>query len=233
MSYCVNCGVELERGLAACPLCRCPVVNPMDGAPSDSPLPQRVDKLDNLVERRFFSVVITVILLFAGLICLLIDLVYNGAVTWSAISLAGLGLAWVTAPLPLWPRRMGLRRALGLDAAVLLLFLWLLDARLDGSTWFATLALPIVVSVTLLFIGVATLAKNGRVRGWRLAAVIVVACGLAVMAVDCSVNWHAQGHIFVQWSWLAMAPCAAVAAILLVIDRKTAVQESLGRWFHI
>ena len=28
MSYCVNCGVELEPSLKKCPLCNTPVINP-------------------------------------------------------------------------------------------------------------------------------------------------------------------------------------------------------------
>lgn len=30
MSYCVNCGVELEKGCPACPLCDTPVINPRE-----------------------------------------------------------------------------------------------------------------------------------------------------------------------------------------------------------
>ena len=30
MSYCVNCGVELERNAGECPLCNTPVVNPRE-----------------------------------------------------------------------------------------------------------------------------------------------------------------------------------------------------------
>lgn len=30
MSYCVNCGVELDKNLQACPLCNTPVINPKE-----------------------------------------------------------------------------------------------------------------------------------------------------------------------------------------------------------
>ena len=30
MSYCVNCGVELESSLTECPLCNTPVINPKE-----------------------------------------------------------------------------------------------------------------------------------------------------------------------------------------------------------
>ena len=39
MSYCVNCGVELDPTARTCPLCQTPVVNPRQ--PVDTELPLR------------------------------------------------------------------------------------------------------------------------------------------------------------------------------------------------
>ena len=37
MSYCVNCGVELDSTASFCPLCRTPVVNPRQPVDTGSP----------------------------------------------------------------------------------------------------------------------------------------------------------------------------------------------------
>ncbi|MDR0381048.1 MAG: DUF6320 domain-containing protein [Oscillospiraceae bacterium] len=232
MSYCVNCGVELDGALRDCPLCRCPVINPLAGAAEKTAAPRKVDAVDSLVERRFVAVVMTVILVFASLICLLIDSVYNKRVTWSAVVLGSFGLTWVCLPLALWPRRMGLRRAVTFDVGALLLFLWLLESQLEGA-WFLTLALPIVISVTLVFLAVSTLVKRKALQGWRLAAGVLASCGLLTMSVEGAVGWYRVGHLLFQWSWLVMIPCAAAAAVMLVIDRKKPLQAALARRFHI
>lgn len=39
MSYCVNCGVELDSTASFCPLCRTPVVNPRQPVDTGSPPP--------------------------------------------------------------------------------------------------------------------------------------------------------------------------------------------------
>ena len=39
MSYCVNCGVELDSTASFCPLCRTPVRNPGQPVDRDSPAP--------------------------------------------------------------------------------------------------------------------------------------------------------------------------------------------------
>ena len=38
MSYCVNCGVELDATASFCPLCHTPVVNPNQPVDGASPL---------------------------------------------------------------------------------------------------------------------------------------------------------------------------------------------------
>ena len=39
MSYCVNCGVELDASATKCPLCDTPVYNPKAPEPSTQPSP--------------------------------------------------------------------------------------------------------------------------------------------------------------------------------------------------
>ena len=43
MSYCVNCGVELDGTAAFCPLCQAPVRNPYQPVDRDSPSPFPVE----------------------------------------------------------------------------------------------------------------------------------------------------------------------------------------------
>lgn len=223
----------MEKSLDACPLCQCPVINPLDPKNYERLGPVGVDRFDRITERRFISAVMTVILIFAALICLTIDLVYFQKMTWSTVALGSMGVAWVCVALPLWPKRIGLRRAFAIDAVALLLFLWLVEKQISQSDWLYTLALPIVVTITLVVVGVATLGKNGRVQGWRLAGVILFGCGLIAMGVDAAVHWHTAGHMYVTWSWLVIIPCAAAAAVTFIIARKHRFQAALARRFHI
>ena len=44
MSYCVNCGVELEPSLTSCPLCNTPVINPNELTEIKSRIPYPTQK---------------------------------------------------------------------------------------------------------------------------------------------------------------------------------------------
>ena len=48
MSYCVNCGVELESSLTECPLCNTPVINPKElhNYQKPSPYPREKGQVD-------------------------------------------------------------------------------------------------------------------------------------------------------------------------------------------
>ena len=63
MSYCVNCGVELESSLQECPLCHTPVINPKEADREIPPSPYPVDKGQvEVVKRKDLGILLSVVL---------------------------------------------------------------------------------------------------------------------------------------------------------------------------
>ena len=103
MSYCVNCGVELDASARSCPLCGTPVINPRcpvdENATPPFPLVRReVEPVD----RRSVGWLLTGMLASAAVCCGLINgLAFFPSVPW-ALYVAGAVLTlWVWAALPL------------------------------------------------------------------------------------------------------------------------------------
>ena len=64
MSYCVNCGVELDASATKCPLCDTPVYNPKAPEPATQPSPFPKEKGQvEVVKRKDLGVLLTVIVL--------------------------------------------------------------------------------------------------------------------------------------------------------------------------
>ena len=86
MSYCVNCGVELDRSLKECPLCNTPVMNPreLNIEPEASPYPARKGQVE-AVKRKDLGILITVVLTATAATCLLLNLLVFNASLWSLI----------------------------------------------------------------------------------------------------------------------------------------------------
>ena len=86
MSYCVNCGVELEPSLRTCPLCNTPVMNPNEKEKEISPSPYPVNKGQvETVKRKDLGILLSVVLTATSLTCLLLNLLVFNASLWSLL----------------------------------------------------------------------------------------------------------------------------------------------------
>ena len=109
MSYCVNCGVELERSLKKCPLCGVAVLNPLEkDAPEETPaFPQSRDELKKK-DRTFWVGFFSIVYLVPIVTCVVCNLLFNPHSPWSAFVAAGILMLWVftTSPFLLYQVRL-------------------------------------------------------------------------------------------------------------------------------
>ena len=83
MSYCVNCGVELDKSLKQCPLCSTPVINPNDVAVEETVTTYPVEHMEKIVKKlRLISAnLVTAIFLTGLLLCPLCNFVISDTLT--------------------------------------------------------------------------------------------------------------------------------------------------------
>ena len=80
MSYCVNCGVELEHSLKECPLCNTQVINPNENAelPMNSPFPKEKSTVE-AVMRKDVGILVSIILFSTAITCGCLNyFIFNG-----------------------------------------------------------------------------------------------------------------------------------------------------------
>ena len=235
MSYCVNCGVELENSQKSCPLCGVAVKNPEQPYDAGTPKPysSHIARINRRVERRFGGVIASVTIAFAAGICIVADMVYSNHADWSllvAISL-GLGLMLFVAPLvfdrlaPLW--------FVGMDMAALTGFLYGINRLTSGEDWFTQLALPVVLSIgALAAVGVVVI----RARKLRVFSAIAFVSGLIgtfVLTLQMIVEQFLFGVFHFDWSFFVAIPCFVIALIFTIIARKVNLQEAIIRRLHV
>ena len=62
MSYCVNCGVELDATLKDCPLCNTPVINPRELKEAQKRTPFPVEKVPvEMVKRKDMGLLVSIV----------------------------------------------------------------------------------------------------------------------------------------------------------------------------
>ena len=237
MSYCVNCGVELDKTLTRCPLCDCPVINPMElinqtGPRGNSPYPVKLDMVDNAAERRFTALILSILFLLPTLICLAIELVYYHTVTWSLIVLGSAALLWIWSVVPFLTKRLSAPWLLLIDGICLCGYLKLLEYGVNGG-WFMTIALPVCLYLTVLTVALVVLKRNGTLKGLYLySAIFCSVGGLCVLIELCSRIYSSIG-LGMSWSWFAVIPCLGVAFLLVFIEKSPNFKASLARRFHL
>ena len=85
MAYCVHCGVKLGAGEKRCPLCHTVSIDPHESK-TDAPQPlYPIHTPQQLMTRskRYFLILFGILLLVPALLCLVIDLLIGGGITWS------------------------------------------------------------------------------------------------------------------------------------------------------
>lgn len=242
MSYCVNCGVRLNQAEKVCPLCECPVVNPLkpEELPEhqERPYPKRKDTIKNIVDRSFIISVISFLYLLPIVICIAVDFILSRAITWSLISTIGVVLCWAIIFLPYimnWEYTLlYLSIDLGFAVALFLSIAW----YTGDSDWVLTLAIPIAVTIFVILNMMVYGIKIKLIHGLYIGTFMLSAVGVLSIIVELVV-WNFRRHYispespFVYWSVYVFISCIIIAGLLCYIEKKKAVKRGLEKTFHI
>ena len=174
MSYCVNCGVELDASAKKCVLCDTPVYNPKH-PPEDVPAPYS-DKvvLPPKVRRRFSAFLFSMILLLPNIVCLLIDLLVskeNGLQWAHFVNTASLFL-WILFVLPFLIQKVRTFVLILVDSLAILGYVYFFYHIFATREWFWSMALPLVV-VLGVFACVTVEVFERKKPDWPVQAAVI------------------------------------------------------------
>ncbi len=177
MSYCVNCGVELQKSEPRCPLCGTEVVNP--SAPQEEkpvrPYPSHVERLDQRLDRRYIASFISLLMLIPLFTVMLANILVSHKLTWSYYVLGGELVAFTVFLLPMIARMPKILFVV-IDAAAVGVLLLLIQVITQGNwNWLFLLGLPIT-GITALFAWFISCLSSPKCR---LPILIRASLGLA------------------------------------------------------
>jgi hypothetical protein len=235
MSYCVSCGVELNPSEKACPLCGLEVLNPLK--PYDDkairPYPHRLDPINAQINRGFTAFILSVCIAFPGAICLLVNLILNNRLSWSLYAAGALVMLWIFIVPWFLYRKPDFMKLMLPDIGAILLYLLLIARMQVSENWYVTLAMPLVLLASGLVIVNGLLIISGVFHGFFIPAAVLISIGLLGMGVELIVEMHAKLVVHLDWSYLVMAPCLAVALVCLAVARRQAIREEIKKRLHL
>lgn len=235
MSYCVNCGVELEASERVCPLCGTEAVNPRQ--PYDDkarrPYPTQIDPITERINRQFVVAIISILMALPAVLVVAIDRFYTAGLDWSLIVAGALAMIWVFVCPSLLMRKPTFLKVVVPALLAVLAFLLLVNRFFFMADWYARLALPIVLVFGALVIVCGELIVRRILRSFYIPAAILTAVGILVSAIELIVNRYLIGRISIQWSLFVLIPCLALAGIAVSIARRRSIQDEIRKRLHL
>ena len=230
--YCVQCGVRLQDGAGACPLCGTPVAAAI-AAPATGGTP-RTGYSDLYPGKsrsgRFLMIgLISTVMLAASLGCLIFCLRTEGAVNWSGYVMLSCATAWIWFIFPLCFRKWRPMVFLPIDfacAAGLLLYI----CEKNGGKWFLSFAFPvtgIAAAVTIGAVAMARSLKQGRL--WILAG-LLMAIGGSFMLIEFFQHITFGTPMFV-WSLYCVIAFCGPGLFLLIAGCIPPLRSAIRRRF--
>jgi len=234
MAYCVHCGVKLGASEKKCPLCGTPVLDPKEPRDASAPRPYPVRTPEQELKRNkdYLMLLSALLLLAPAVLCLVIDLLVSGGITWSAYAACALALLYLSVAAPLQIRRHRLYWSLLVSFLCLNAYLFLVERFSGSAHWFFPIALPAIALFTLLLGGILLLYRRGKLNKMTLLSAALGAVGLECLAIEWFCALQAGELIRFSWSPFVLAPCLFMALCLTFINANRAVREEVRRRVH-
>jgi hypothetical protein len=241
MPYCCRCGVEVDRGVAACPLCEAPIPCFDDLPATDEPREQRYPpqeqpgpvRASGQQVRLSIWATLSAIFVISMLVVLAANLIETGwRVTWSSFALGSIGLAWVVSTIILVIFRPPWLVLLCTWAPVagFLAFVDAFDG--GGMRWFLPVGLPVASASFLAFEVSTVLWTLWKDRGANQLAILLLLLTPACFAIDLSISAY-FGEPRLSWSYVVAGVLVPLAGFLFVYHYALRRVLPLDRIFHV
>lgn len=237
MSYCVNCGVELDKSLKSCPLCSTPVINPnesfdvtdMNILPTYPP-----DSAAVVRQLRYYAaLLISIILLVPTLLCPLCNFIITGKLTWSLFVIYSVVYAWFLIVPPIFLKNNVFVKCVWIDFAASTAFLMTMNSlTTPDRNWFAYIALPIMIYI-MLGIYFSNLLYRNTHRVFSVILIFLVLAGIFSVMLEYLILSFGGSEIHFVWSVPTAVSCIGLSAVLTVISHMVRLKSSFKKRMHL
>ncbi len=232
MSYCVNCGVELDDSAKKCALCGTEVINPAKGVIHNheevAPFSQQT-YIPKTVKARFVAGLISLIMLVPNMVCFLVNILLVPGNFWSAHIMSTSLLIWVMFVLPLFKKDHKTYFMWAFDTVAVGAYTFLLMNEFNVLLWYPICALPIIVLISAMVLFYIIWVRKSKRSGILKALAICAETALGflfagvLLSVTASVKYAAEIGIIV------FVCIIAVVAFLAYCYRSENIREWLSK----
>lgn len=234
MSYCVNCGVELEASLKECPLCNTPVINPNKNnvqPVKDKPYPAEKGQVE-VVKRKDLGILLTVVLSATSITCFLLNLLVFQGSLWSFLVIGiCICLFFFAFPAVIYTKTP-IYLSLLADGIAVAIYLYLITYLTPTARWFWQLGLPIVISLVILIELFTVLARKLPFTILSVSLYLFVEIPAFCVALELLIKRFLNSPYRITWSAVVLTVCAIIDIALITILTKKHLRNEVRRRLH-
>lgn len=233
MSYCVNCGVELDDSLKVCPLCNTPVYNPNQTATpkTNSPFPEMHGQVEE-VKRKDWAVLLTAVLIAISVTCGLLNLWAFNESAWSMLVIGICMVVWVASIPFVICTKINPYTALLFDGLSVILYLYMITFMTGSKDWYFGLALPIAVLVTVLLETFYFFRKKCPRSILVTILLFIVHVALLCVGIEVLIRRYLGKPFRLTWSAIVLTVCAIMIIMFATLLSRKRLRNAVRRRLH-
>ena len=233
MSYCVNCGVELDATAETCPLCNTPVINPkaIKNSAAVAPFPKEKGQVEE-IQRADFGWLVSMVCLATAVTCGIINWLTFKETLWSLAVIGACVVLWVLlVPAVIYHKWLPYFYIL-LDGAAIALYLYLIARMLDNYRWLNQLGIPIT-GYTTLVVEVFVLAIRRFPKGILFRGLyFFCALGILCTGIDLIIDGFRGVNYGFGWSAVVLTICIIMDVAIITMLSRRKLRNEVRRRLH-
>ena len=233
MSYCVNCGVELDITASACPLCNTKVYNPNQPVATDVPTPYATIKgHSEPVKAREFMILMSITLATAAAVCFFLNYFTIQIGRWSFYTAGIFAMLWIFMAPAFFPNKVTIYGAVALDGIMVALNVGIIGFLHPGNGWYFHIALPLIILGTFLFEIIFTFIYHLKSSLIGRTAICVSAIAVFCIATEMVIDLYLNNSFYLRWSAIVATCAIVIDIVLLTIYLQEGLRAELRRRMH-
>lgn len=234
MSYCVNCGVELDKSAKKCVLCDTPVINPNIRIENEETPPFSEElMIPEGVKKRFIAFIATIVMLLPCIVMFFLNVFFVKEGFWAVKADSVILLLWFLFVMPLLMKKINPYVLWAVDTLAVLISGLIFFSFADFSFAFIRSLFSVIAAASAAILILIIWLRRKKHHWTSVAAVLFGECTVTSVICGFAISHYTDIYDFFVIGMITALCCAVVSGFFVYFSRSKYVREWLNKTFYV